>query len=104
MDLLVESYRLAQRLPADERFALAQQIRRASVSVPANIAEGYGRLHRGDYLHHVSIARGSLMEVDTLLEAMERLGYATAFELQPARELTDHVGRMLTRLWLGLRR
>lgn len=74
MDLDIASHRVARRLPSYERYELASQLRRASVSVPSNIAEGYGRIHRGDYVHHLSIARGSLAEVDTLLDVCERLG------------------------------
>jgi len=55
MDLVVAVYRLSKKLPADEKFGLTSQLRRAAVSIPANIAEGYGRKHRGDYIHHLSI-------------------------------------------------
>jgi four helix bundle protein len=98
MDLVVESYRLAELLPPRERFGLAAQIRRAATSVPANIAEGYGRLRRGEYLHHVSIARGSLKELETHVAIAERLGYFAASELARFAELCDFVSRMLTRL------
>jgi four helix bundle protein len=98
MDLVVESYRLADLLPARERFGLIAQIRRAAISVPANIAEGYGRLRRGEYLNHLSIARGSLMELQTLLAIAERLGYVALTEMGKSAELCDFVSRMLTRL------
>ena len=103
MDLVVESYRVVKLLPGDERFELARQITCAAVSVPANIAEGYGRLRRGEYLNHLSIARGSLKELETLLTIAERLGYVTAGELASSAELCDHVSRMLTRLTRSLR-
>ena len=103
MDLAVETYRVADRLPARERFGLAAQIRRSAVSVVANIAEGNGRLLRGEYLHFLSIARGSLKELETHLALAERLGYVTVEQLAPSFELCDFVSRMLTRLRQSLR-
>ena len=67
MDLVVESYRIAALLPKSETYGFAIQIQRSAVSVPANIAEGHGRDHLGDYLRHLSIANGSLMELETPL-------------------------------------
>jgi four helix bundle protein len=103
MNLVVETYRVADRLPARERFCLAAQIRRSAVSVAANIAEGHGRLLRGEYLHFLSIARGSLKELETHLALAERLGYVTAEQLARSVELCDFVSRMLTRLRQSLR-
>ncbi|HEU5049558.1 MAG TPA: four helix bundle protein [Gemmatimonadales bacterium] len=103
MDLVAESCRLASRLPAFERYGLASQLRRSAVSVPANIAEGNGRAHRGDYLRHLSIARGSLHELSTLIDIAERLGYASAAELAVARDLLRQTVRMLTALQRSLR-
>jgi len=104
MDLLVASYELACKLPSYERYALTSQLRRAAVSVPANIAEGNGRAHRGDYVHHISIARGSLLELETYIEIASRLNYATEEELIEIRDLVDHVSRMLNRLTISLKR
>jgi four helix bundle protein len=103
MRLIAVTYRLCDKLPRHEMFGLAAQIRRAAVSIPANIAEGNGRLHRGDYVHHLSIGRGSLMELQTLLEATRYLSYLGDDDLQPALETIDHVGRMLNRLTKSLR-
>jgi four helix bundle protein len=100
---VLESYRLAGSLPRQERYELAAQIRRAAVSIPANIAEGNGRLHRGDYVHHISIARGSLMELDTHFEIARSLGYIRQEDLAHASELMDHISRMLMRLATRLR-
>jgi four helix bundle protein len=96
-DLVVESYRVTKLLPKSEMFGLASQIQRAAVSIPANIAEGHGRDHLGDYLRHLSIANGSLMELETHFLIIRRL-YAIEDELQYALEMTDEVGRMLSGL------
>lgn len=96
LELMIAGYGIANLLPPVEWYALAAQLRRALVSVPSNIAEGHARLHRGDFLRHLSFARGSLAESDTLLEACEHLGYATAAQLAIPRDLGAQVGRMLT--------
>jgi len=57
LKLVEEVYRVTRRLPEEEKFGLVSQMRRAAVSIPTNIAEGYGRSHRGDYLHHLSLPR-----------------------------------------------
>jgi len=74
MDLVAESYTLSAKLPKTETFGLASQIQRAAVSIPANIAEGHGREHLGDYLHHLSVANGSLMELETHFLVSQSLG------------------------------
>jgi four helix bundle protein len=98
MDLVVEVYRLSKLLPREEQFALASQLQRASVSIPANIAEGHGRLHRGDFYRHLSIARGSLMEVETHLQITVRLGYISETALSDVWTLLGDVGRLLNGL------
>ena len=103
MDLLVHAHRIADQLPPAQRFALADQLRRAAVSVPANIAEGAGRVHRGDYVHHLSIARGSARELEAHFEAIRRLGYVDDATLAPAEDLADHVSRLLMQLIKRLR-
>ena len=103
MDLLVHAHRIADLLPATQRYALADQLRRAAVSVPANIAEGAGRVHRGDYVHHLSVARGSARELESHFEAIRRLGYLDDSTLAPAEDLADHVSRLLMRLIARLR-
>ncbi len=103
MDLVVESYRLARLLPRTETFGLSSQIQRAAVSIPANIAEGHGREHLGDYLHHLSVANGSLMELQTHLLICGRLSLLRADEITPALSLTEELSRMLAGLTKSLK-
>ncbi|MFN2397989.1 MAG: four helix bundle protein [Gemmatimonadaceae bacterium] len=103
MSLAVEANRLAHRVPTYEQYGLSNQLRRAAASIPANIAEGHARSHRREYLHHVSIARGSLAELDSHLELALRREYLTAEEIALAKNLADQVGRMLNRLYAALR-
>ena len=103
MELIVAAYFLSRRLPASERFGMSDQLRRATVSIASNIAEGHGRTHRGDFLHHLSIARGSVMEVETLLIAAERLEFAPLSACRECRDLAHEVGRMLTAMIRTLR-
>ncbi|HEV8385070.1 MAG TPA: four helix bundle protein [Candidatus Acidoferrales bacterium] len=98
MDLVVECYTLVKKLPSDELYGLVSQIRRASVSVPANIAEGHGRRQLGDYVHHLHIASGSLTELETHLLISVRLNYLHADEIKPVWEKAMEIGRMLTGL------
>jgi len=95
MDLIDESYRFVRLLPPSERFELASQLRRAVVSVAANIAEGHGRLSAGDFVRHLSIARGSLMEAETLVRAASRVGLVESGHTERPLRLADEVSRML---------
>ena len=104
VELVVESYRLTKLLPKSEAYGLASQIRRAAVSIPANIAEGHGREHLGDYLHHLSVANGSLMELETHLLLTHRLDYLLVSQIEPVLKLAGEVGRMLAGLTRALRR
>ena len=104
MDLVVECYRITTLLPKSETYGLVSQIQRAAVSIPANIAEGQGRDHLGDYLHHLSMASGSLMELETHLLLLPRLSYLSSFELENVFHLTDEVGKMLSGLSKSLKR
>ena len=103
MDLVIECYRISDRFPRSEDFGLRLQLRRASVSVPANIAEGRGRTGVGEYLHHLSIAHGSLKELETHLEISRRLGYLTPEVLADVQGRLDEVGRLLGGLIRKLR-
>jgi len=76
MELVTRVYSLTNAFPADERFGLTSQVRRASVSVPSNIAEGAARGSRKEFIHFLTIARGSLSELDTQLRIARNLGFA----------------------------
>ena len=101
MDLVMDCYALTSRFPADERFGLTAQARRAAVSIPSNVAEGHNRRSPDSnkaYRNHVSIALGSSGELDTHLEVALRLGYVRFKDLEFATEKLDRVGQMLRRL------
>ncbi len=102
VDLVEQVYVLSRLFPDEERFGLISQIRRASVSIPANIAEGYGRKHRGDYLHRLSMARGSLMELETHLIIAVRLRFVAEEQTQQSWQTSQEVGKMLNGLWESL--
>ena len=95
VELVVTCYQLAKKLPADERFGLISQIQRAAVSIPANIAEGYARRTRGDYVHHLAIASGSLAELETHWIIVVRLGFLQEKELRFFIADANELGRML---------
>jgi four helix bundle protein len=103
MDLVMSVYQLTKSFPEDERFGLTGQIRRAAVSIPANIAEGYGRTHRGDYLRHLSIARGSLAELETHLVIAVRLEYISREDGVDTWHLAQDTGKLLNRLISSLK-
>ncbi len=92
-----------QSFPHEERFGLTNQLRRAVVSIPANIAEGHGRFSRPDYLRFLSISRGSLMEVRTFLRIAERLHFVEVEHSSPGWSLADETGRLLNGLIRSLR-
>jgi four helix bundle protein len=103
MDLVVDIYAITDRLPAKEQFGLTTQARRAAVSVPANVAEGNGRGTKGEYLNHLSVARGSLMELQTHILIAQRLGYTGSTEATRVMTAAGEVGRMLSGLMSALR-
>jgi four helix bundle protein len=98
MDLVVACYRIAKLFPKTETYGLTSQLQRAAVSVPANIAEGHGRGHTKEYLQHLAIAYGSLMEVETHLQIAVRIGYLEAKLSDEPMALAAQVGRMLNAL------
>ena len=98
MELSVEVRKLAAKLPASERDAIQGQLRRSVTSIATNIAEGAGRIDRGDYRRFISIARGSLMETESPLELATRMAYLSREESARATRLSLEVGNMLTAL------
>ncbi len=96
--LVVELYTVTKRFPPEERFALTSQIRRASTSVPANIAEGWGRGSTKEYLQFLKIARGSLTELDTHWIVSGELGFVGQAESARIDAVISDVGKMLNRL------
>mgnify|MGYP001560240114 FL=1 len=93
--LTLEIYKTTARFPKEEQYGLSSQMRRASVSVVSNIAEGYARKNRGEYIQFLSIAYASLSELETQLLLSKDLGYINAVQLNGSLNLKDEVGGML---------
>ncbi len=100
MDLVVECYQMTKKFPKSEIYGLTSQLQRAAISVPANIAEGRERQYTKEFLQHLSIAYGSLAELETHLQIAERLNYIDRDQLKQRLEETAEIGRMIN----GLRR
>jgi four helix bundle protein len=97
--LAVDVIGLVKELPRDiGTDSLANQVIRSATSIPANIAEGYGRFADGAYRNHLSIARGSLFETQTWLDILVDSGYLPASKVRPILAQCDEVGRLLTAL------
>jgi len=103
MDIAVRVYEVTREFPADEKFGLTSQLRRAAGSVPANVAEGHARSSTKDYLRYVAIAIGSLAETSTFIELAGRLEYGNVDELRRIYEMTTEERRMLRSLQRSLR-
>ncbi len=103
MDFTEQVYQLTSTFPDCERFGLTSQLRRAAASVPANIAEGNARSSTKEYLHHLSIAVGSLAEVETFLDLAQWFRYGQKQVIQPLIELLAEERRMLRGLQRSLR-
>ena len=98
MDAVEEVYRLTEQFPADERFGLMSQMRRASVSIATNIAEGAARHTAKERLQFFYISRGSLSELDTQLEITERLGFIQHEQRATTLRSLEEIGRLLNGL------
>ena len=98
MELVIDIYKITQKFPDTEKFGLINQIRRAAVSVPSNIAEGCARNSDKDNLRFVDIACGSLAEIETQLLISVQLGYYEMNKAQLVIDKIDNIGRMLSGL------
>jgi four helix bundle protein len=104
MDFTVECYELTGRFPRTETYGLASQLLRAAVSIPSNIAEGAGREHTREYIHHAGYSNGSLFDAETQILLAQRLGYLTSEQVESALTTSSEVGRMLRGLISALER
>ena len=95
MDLVEDVYRLTRGFPKEERYGLTNQLRRAAVSIPSNIAEGQTRSHLKEFLQFLSMARGSLAEVQTQIELAGRLKYLSAEQVEPALQRAESLAKQL---------
>ncbi|HEX8324825.1 MAG TPA: four helix bundle protein [Tepidisphaeraceae bacterium] len=95
MDLIVTVYESTRHFPADERFGLTNQLRRAVVSIASNIAEGQGRQTNADFQRFLRIANGSRQEVETQFLVATRLGFVDEHVTQPILERLQEIGRLI---------
>ena len=98
MDLTAEVYKLVKKLPKEEAYAMSDQMRRAVVSIPSNIAEGSDRNSDKEFAQYLHIARGSKSELETQLLISVRVGYLTETDIQLAVQMCKEIGSMLTAL------
>jgi four helix bundle protein len=91
-------YRVTRGFPPEERYGLSSQIRKSAVSIPSNIAEGFGRRARGEYVRFLLISRGSLFELETQLQVASEAGFITPEDYARLVDLVDEVERMLESL------
>ena len=99
MELQRACHGVARRLPAEAKFELAAQLRRAAGSIVANIAEGHGQSTRANYRRYIGLARGSSREVQAHLLSIVDVGYVSRDDVATASDLNERVGKMLTKLY-----
>ncbi|MGA2427855.1 MAG: four helix bundle protein [Candidatus Acidiferrum sp.] len=95
IDLVSEIYKLAAKLPPNEQFGLTSQVRRAAVSIPANIAEGFGRWHVNEFTRFLLIANGSVKEVETHLIIARKLGLLKLEDTKTAMSMAVEISKMI---------
>lgn len=98
MDLTVDIYKMTDKLPGHEVYGMKSQINRSCVSIPCNIAEGAGRNSYKEFLHFLSVARGSSNELETLMILAERIGYIDEKNRNENQQKIDEIQRMLVSL------
>lgn len=98
MQVVTEVYRFTKSFPSDEQYGLTNQIRRSAISVPSNMAEGYGRGTTGDYVRFLRISVGSLYELQTQWQIAQNLGYITKRDFVSIYDETRNIERMLSAL------
>lgn len=103
MDLVEAIYRETSNWPREETYGLVSQVRRAAISIPSNIAEGHGRSGAREYAHHVSIAYGSLSELETQILIAQRLGYSKNEQIDALMVAIVEVRRIIRGLLNSLR-
>ncbi|OPZ82579.1 MAG: hypothetical protein BWY77_00096 [bacterium ADurb.Bin431] len=104
MTLAEQCYRLTRAFPKEELFGMTSQIRRASISIPANIAEGWGRMGTQEYIQFLRIAQGSLKELETHLLLTDRIGLARRDQISLLLEICTEIGKMFNGLLGSLKR
>ncbi|MHB8499467.1 MAG: four helix bundle protein [Candidatus Acidiferrales bacterium] len=95
MDLVTVIYKIVIKLPLNEQYGLASQLRRAAVSIPANIAEGFGRWHAKEFVRFLLIANGSVKELETHLLIGVRLGFISPKETETPMQMTSEISKMI---------
>jgi len=103
MDLVFDVYRVTKNFPMEEKFSLTDQLRRAAVSIPSNIAEGASRNTKKEFANFLYMAQGSLSELDTQSEIALKLGYVESKDFENLELKMDRIGRMITGLIKSVR-
>jgi len=98
IEVVKDVYAITRKFPKEELYCLTSQMRRAAISVPSNVAEGFKRFYNKEYRQFLNIALGSCAELETQLIVSKELGYIGAMELEKVSEKLDHISKMITSL------